>query len=650
MKNVKFLLMLMFVSLLIGNGCRKDESFKEDIVALTQNRSTFSDTTAWEHMYIYNFLKSMDTSELVSFLNTFGSPLWEFSFQKRSEKIKITTVPILLNDSINGVIRLYITDQNEIKVDFFSKLEINAAILKQDLNNEEFQLFKGAVQSFITTEYLYCGHVNNNYLNWLIENKDRPESRVAWYCIEEWECVTTVTQRPKRHVYLYQVNTWNYLNQNLADSKTECFLLSRDCYVDYTPRNFPSTIYSGGSGGSNGNTGGGTTGSNGGGGSGSSNDNAAIRNAKIQFLTEFFNFTGISPIHQDILYDCIGVIKIPNYSPSGIIDVTSDMKCIRGQLGAEISKVLGLSAAEIEKLSIQELYKKTKVADCLRKTGNAQDAEKDKLIDFYKNTDLIDPCTGDEIDKDDIILSLCQNNKVNMAGLDEALEGNPHIKLSKNLATDCPKLNCILNKLLGEGELSSDFLCNMLDQFDGNPTIGIVTTLPRVGEPNFLGKTEVIKGKNILIHFNKNNCNSIEVLDLFETFQHELIHADFFRQLFEDYGWTGDYLTLDETFKKLVEFKYGPDATPDQHVLMLNELLPDMINSLMQANGSSIQCNGTETSGDCLYFKTLIINGFSEELLANELGISFDLHTNNLTLYNLWKVSQPLYNTLNNCL
>jgi hypothetical protein len=83
---------------------------------------------------------------------------------------------------------------------------------------------------------------------------------------------------------------------------------------------------------------------------------------------------------------------------------------------------------------------------------------------------------------------------------------------------------------------------------------------------------------------------------------------------------------------------------------MLNELLPDMINSFMQANGSSVQCNGTEISGDCFYFKTLIINGFSEELLENELGISFDLHTNNLALYNLWKVSQPLYNTLNSCL
>ncbi|MBK8622771.1 MAG: hypothetical protein IPN79_13700 [Saprospiraceae bacterium] len=529
MKNVKFLMMLMFVSLLIGNGCRKDESFKEDIVALTQNRSTFSDTTAWEHMYIYNFLKSMDTSELVSFLNTFGSPLWEFSFQKRSEKIKITTVPILLNDSINGVIRLYITDQNEIKVDFFSKLEINAAILRQDLNNEEFQLFKGAVQSFITTEYLYCGHVNNNYLNWLIENKDRPESRVAWYCIEEWECVTTVTQRPKRHVYLYQVNTWNYLNQNLADSKTECFLLSRDCYVDYTPRNFPSTIYSGGSGGSNGNTGGGTTGSNGGGGSGSSNDNAAIRNAKIQFLTEFFNFTGISPIHQDILYACIGVLTIPNYSPSGIIDVTSDMKCIRGQLGAEISKVLGLSAAEIEKLSIEDLYKKTKVADCLRKTGNAQDAEKDKLIDFYKNTDLIDPCTGDEIDKDDIILSLCQNNKVNIEGLEEALEGLDIIKedISFNKVT-CPILYCLYNKML---KMSNNFVCTYVTPtFDSDKFI-LNIKVNQAGAGSSAHVTYDPMNKEATLTFDPILCNSTDQVGTMAKILHEFVHVELARKM-----------------------------------------------------------------------------------------------------------------------
>src|SRR5690606_35547659 len=131
----------------------------------------------------------------------------------------------------------------------------------------------------------------------------------------------------------------------------------------------------------------------------------------------------------------------------------------------------------------------------------------------------IDPCTGEDViseeDLNDAISAACSGDGRHAANtfsaqINEALEGNPHIKLSKNLATDCPKLNCILNKLLGEGEPSSDFLCNMLDQFDGNPTIGIRATVPKLGEPNFLGKTQVVNGKNILISFNKNNCNSTE--------------------------------------------------------------------------------------------------------------------------------------------
>jgi hypothetical protein len=82
---------------------------------------------------------------------------------------------------------------------------------------------------------------------------------------------------------------------------------------------------------------------------------------------------------------------------------------------------------------------------------------------------------------------------------------------------------------------------------------------------------------------------------------------------------------------------------------MLNEVLPDMFNSLMQANGSSELCTGTETSGPCKYFRTLIINGFSEELLETQLGVSSNQHKLDVASYNLWKLTQPLFITLNSC-
>lgn len=128
--------------------------------------------------------------------------------------------------------------------------------------------------------------------------------------------------------------------------------------------------------------------------------------------------------------------------------------------------------------------------------------------------------------------------------INAVLDGNPHIKISANLATDCPKLNCILNKLMQGDGTGSDFLCDLMSKFDGSPKFGIAAQFPSSSDnPEFAGKAEVING-NILISFNKNNCKNIEGFDLFETFQHELVHADFYRQLIKDYGWSGSPMTL----------------------------------------------------------------------------------------------------------
>ena len=41
------------------------------------------------------------------------------------------------------------------------------------------------------------------------------------------------------------------------------------------------------------------------------------------------------------------------------------------------------------------------------------------MLDFYKNTDLVNPCTGEAIDKDEIFKSLCESGKVSMSGLEQ---------------------------------------------------------------------------------------------------------------------------------------------------------------------------------------------------------------------------------------
>jgi len=270
---------------------------------------------------------------------------------------------------------------------------------------------------------------------------------------------------------------------------------------------------------------------------------------------------------------------------------------------------------------------------------------------YLDETSFIDPCTGLDVDLIPFLLEMCITEKEYIVdNLNVALKNYPHIKIAKNLAADCPKLDCILNKLInGEGS-SSDFLCDLMGKFDGSPGFTIGSAVPKTNEPDFSGKTVPSPtGKSIAIVFNKDKCKTMNGINLFETFQHELVHADFYRQLIKDYNWNGSDMTLDATFRALVVAKYGPNATPDQHVLMLNQILPDMINSLMQANGSTIQCTGFEESGDCKHFKTLIINGFGEELLETELGISFQQHTINANEYNLWKLTQPIFINLNTC-
>ncbi|MFZ1704613.1 MAG: hypothetical protein WAT79_09725 [Saprospiraceae bacterium] len=403
-------------------------------------------------MYIYNLLKTMEDSNLVSFLNNYGTPFWEYSIQKGSDDLKITSIPVVLNDSVNGVIKLFLTSDSVLRVNFFSKNELNEAIDEQNLNDEEFHMYKGAIQSFLLTEYLYCGHINSEFFNWLIVNKDRMESRVAWYCIEDWECTETIIPKIKRPVELYAVNLWYYQNQNLIQTQTHCILLSRECWIDWTPKNFPGNIGNGNTGNNNNNNNNNGPGSN-------SNNNNTYRNEKNNYLTDFLNYNGINSSYSDLLFECIGILRIPNSSE---IEVVVKPGCIREKLNSEIINVLGLTEVELERLSDQELFTKLKIADCLRKTGDSQDAEKDKLIDFYQNTELINPCEG--IDKDEIFLSLCEENKVNSAGLDGALTELDIIVVPVNFEMDCPCFDKIL-KNLKEGPEGS-WLCDMVRRID----------------------------------------------------------------------------------------------------------------------------------------------------------------------------------------
>ena len=193
MKNLSlFSLLLMAGMVLFLGGCQREEGMIESYEK-TINRNSALDSTQWEFTYVYNLIKSMDTSAMVNFLNHSGTPSWVHSVQKRDNGIKITSIPIILANKVNGVIKLYELNNDSVYVKYFEKSALDSIILRTDLNAEEFEVYKGAIQSLILTTYNYDQTFDERYLNWLIANKNRVTPRVIWHCIEEWLCYKVLT-------------------------------------------------------------------------------------------------------------------------------------------------------------------------------------------------------------------------------------------------------------------------------------------------------------------------------------------------------------------------------------------------------------------------------------------------------------------------
>ena len=90
-------------------------------------------------------------------------------------------------------------------------------------------------------------------------------------------------------------------------------------------------------------------------------------------------------------------------------------------------------------LSDADMCSKLSIAECLKpaaagSVGAINNSEKAALLDFYTNTNLVNPCTGEAIDKDAIFKAMCEKGEVSMSGLDEALDP------VKQLLDDCSEL------------------------------------------------------------------------------------------------------------------------------------------------------------------------------------------------------------------
>lgn len=294
--------------------------------------SYFGDTSMWELTYLYEAMEAKAEKDMIHFLTYEGYPLWSKSFQKRSSEVNITTIPIMKNDSINGIVRIYVTYEDSIYVDYFSKAEIELA-MTVNLSTKKYHAYRGAIQSMILSHLLMDREPDEEYINWLNANQDRVEERVRFYCIPIYDC----------DIYYSGASGTRYINGEFDKpiyrgvTTDPCPVLYYECFIFWTNRTFPND-WSGDS-----NTNGSdpeNLGNNYGNSGGRITDSPAVFNAKKAFILGWLSYRGINSDYLDEIYECTGILPDPS---GGIADVIIDSDCA---FGAIISHITGLDQGQ----------------------------------------------------------------------------------------------------------------------------------------------------------------------------------------------------------------------------------------------------------------------------------------------------------------
>lgn len=92
-----------------------------------------------------------------------------------------------------------------------------------------------------------------------------------------------------------------------------------------------------------------------------------------------------------------------------------------------------------------------------------------------------------------------------------------------------------------------------------------------------------------------------------------MTHAKIFSELFRKYGFNGVDHSLNyyQAFEQLVISEYGSNATKEQHTLMLEKYLSDMVRSLIEVTGvGTFETNYNDYVG-------LILYGFPLDILES---------------------------------
>lgn len=250
------------------------------------------------------------------------------------------------------------------------------------------------------------------------------------------------------------------------------------------------------------------------------------------------------------------------------------------------------------------------------------------------------------------ISSVCQGNTINnIADIYNALPDDENIVVLGTINSHCPKYACMLKEII-ENQANGDFLCSWLSEFEGDNGTPLYFQAFQFGayDNNYNPQAEALtfydnEHGHAVININsiKCNANNLTPAMIFETLQHELIHAELYRRLYEEYNWNGASTTFEQAFYLVVNEKYGPNPEVAHHRYILEELLDEMVNSLIGLN------NNIGTYND---FVGLVLIGIPPNLYqyinlttqdVNELYFDYETFLSNHPLNNI----NTIYNHCN---
>lgn len=263
--------------------------------------------------------------------------------------------------------------------------------------------------------------------------------------------------------------------------------------------------------------------------------------------------------------------------------------------------ILGISKDKQKSLTDEDLCNVIQIAECLKPSApggpiGVNEAEKAALLDFYQNTDLTNPCTGDAIDKDAIFLDLCESDNLSMSGLNIALDGVDKIIPDQSFK-NCSHLKCVYDAIAKQ---NNSLWCNTIANFDNFESTDLILQLDGgknnipsnyfTTNPKSKGVTGLNGNGQVVIAFNPLLCDSDQPLLIANTILHEGIHAEIWRYMKEN--WTlGEWpdnvnnSTSIETFKKLFELCCTSSVLTNQHNLMLEQWIDHLAKGLWEFNG-----------------------------------------------------------------